>query len=329
MKKKLSLLMVITLLVSSLVACTSKDASQPKEEPVVAKVAALKGPTSMGMVKFMSDEEAAKDKGYEFSIANAVDEITPKLVKGEIDIAAVPANLAAVLYNNTKGQVQVMSINTLGVLYVVSKDSNIKTVGDLKGKTIYTSGKGASPEYVLNYILKSNQLDPASDVNVVYKSEHTEALAAFVKDPNGIAMLPEPFVTVAKTKAPGINVALDMTKEWASINKDGGQLVTGVLVAKTEFIKKHPEKIKDFLTKYQSSIEYTNTNVEDAAKLIGEKNIVPAPVAKIAIPKCNIKYIDGKDMKTSMEAYLKVLFEANPKSVGGKLPGEDFYYIHE
>ena len=182
MKKKLSLILSVIMVMTSLVACGQKSAKEevkPSQEPVVARVALLKGPTSMGMVKFIKDEETSKDKAYEFTIANSVDEITPKLVKG---IAAVPANLASVVYNNTKGGIKTLSINTLGVLYIVSKDESIKNVSDLKGKTIYTSGKGASPEYVLNYILKSNKIDPAKDLNIVYKTEHTEALAALVND---------------------------------------------------------------------------------------------------------------------------------------------------
>ena len=332
MKKKLSLILSVIMVMTSLVACGQKSAKEevkPSQEPVVARVASLKGPTSMGMVKFIKDEETSKDKAYEFTIANSVDEITPKLVKGEVDIAAVPANLASVVCGNTKGGIKTLSINTLGVLYIVSKDESIKNVSDLKGKTIYTSGKGASPEYVLNYILKSNKIDPAKDLNIVYKTEHTEALAALVNDPNGIAMLPEPFVSVAKAKNKDLNIALDMTKEWDKINGGKSNLVTGVVVAKKDFIKDHPEKIGDFLKKYKASIEYTNTNIEDASKLIGDKKIVPGPIAKLAIPKCNIKYIDGQEMKTSMDKYLKVLFDANPKSVGGKLPGEDFYYIQK
>lgn len=329
MKRKLSLLLASIMLMTSLVACGQKPAqSQDSAKEPVAKVAALKGPTSMGMVKLIKDEEANKEKSYDFVIANSVDEIAPKIVKGDVDIAALPANLASVIYNNTKGGIQTLSINTLGVLYIVSKDSSIKNPADLKGRTIYTSGKGASPEYVLNYILKSNKIDPAKDVNIVYKAEHTEALATFMKDPNGLAMLPEPFVSVAKTKSKDLNVAIDMTKEWDKIN-DKASLVTGVLVAKKDFIKNNLDKVKDFLTKYRASIEYTNTNVEEAAKLIGEKKIVPSQIAKLAIPKSNIKYIDGSQMKASMDKYLKVLFDANPKSVGGKMPGEDFYYIQK
>lgn len=329
MKRKLSLLLASIMLMTSLVACGQKPAqSQDSAKEPVAKVAALKGPTSMGMVKLIKDEEANKEKSYDFVIANSVDEIAPKIVKGDVDIAALPANLASVIYNNTKGGIQTLSINTLGVLYIVSKDSSIKNPADLKGRTIYTSGKGASPEYVLNYILKSNKIDPAKDVNIVYKAEHTEALVTFMKDPNGLAMLPEPFVSVAKTKSKDLNVAIDMTKEWDKIN-DKASLVTGVLVAKKDFIKNNLDKVKDFLTKYRASIEYTNTNVEEAAKLIGEKKIVPSQIAKLAIPKSNIKYIDGSQMKASMDKYLKVLFDANPKSVGGKMPGEDFYYIQK
>lgn len=337
MKKKrsiLSMLLLAILMIGSLVGCSpTSQKDQVKEEPkVVAKVTALKGPTGMGMVKMISDESNKAEKGYEFTIASSVDEITPKIVNKEIDIAAVPANLASVLYNNTKGEVETLAINTLGVLYIVENGDSIKNVQDLKGKTIYVSGKGATPEYALKYILKENGIDPDKDVNIEYKAEHAECLAALLNDKNGIALLPQPFVTVAMNKNKNLKVALDLTKEWEALNKDkkdGSTLITGVVIARKDFIDKYPEKIKNFLEEYKKSIEFTNNNIDEAAKLIGESGIVPAPIAKKAIPQCNIVFIDGKEMKDKLSGYLQVLYDANPKSIGGKMPDENFYYIQE
>jgi len=328
MKKKLTILLLLILIISSLSGCSKTII---KEEPeVVAKVTVLKGPTGMGIVKMISDENSKDEKDYEITIANSIDEITPKLINEEIDIAAVPANLASILYNNTDGKVETLAINTLGVLYVVENGNSINTVEDLKGKTIYSSGKGAVPEYSLNYILEENGINPETDVNVEYKSEHTECLAALLNDEDGIAVLPQPFVTTALSKSENLRVALDLTKEWEALNKNnGGTLITGVVVARKDFVDNYPEKVDNFLNEYMQSVDFTNNNIDEAAKLIAENGIVPEEVAKKAIPECNITFIAGNDMKEKLDGYLQVLYDANPKSVGGKLPDEAFYYIKE
>lgn len=335
MKKKISMLFASLLMVISisLVGCSTEQKNEAtKESEVVDKVGALKGPTSMGMVQMINESKENKNKEYNFTIYNSVDEIVPKVVSGEIDIAAIPSNVASVIYNKTKGKIDTLAINTLGVLYVVENGNSIKTIDDLKGKTIYSSGKGATPQFALDYILKKNKIDPQKDVNIEYKSEHTEALASLVNDKNGVAVLPQPFVTVAKAKNKNLSVVLDLTKEWDKVNKGGkdkGTLITGVLIARKDFVDKYPEKVKSFMNEYKKSVEFTNKNVEEAAKLIGENKIVPTPIAKAAIPKCNITYIDGKEMKDKLSGYLKVLYDANPKSIGGQMPGEDFYYVQK
>jgi len=257
----------------------------------------------------------------------AVDEVTPKIVQGQADIAAVPANLASVLYNNTKGGVQVLAVNTLGVLYIVERGDTVKSVDDLKGKTIFASGKGATPEYALNYILEENGLLDA--VNIEWKSEHTECVAALTANENAIAMLPQPFVTTAQSKDSNIRIALDLTKEWDKLQAGATEpsaLITGVVVARTEFVKEHPEAVAAFMEHYQASVEFVNANTQEAANLIEKYDIVPAAVAVKALPYCNITFIEGAEMKDKLGGYLGVLFEQNPKSVGGALPGDEFYY---
>ena len=310
-------------------ACGQKE-EVSSEPAVTAKVAALKGPTSMGMVKMMADQKDAKEKNYEFTIGSSPDEIAPKFLKGEFDIVALPSNLASILYNKSQGKLQVLAINTLGILYLMENGDTVKSVGDLKGRTIYSSGKGAVPEYAFNYILKANGLNPDTDLRIEYKSEHTEALAALLNDKSSLAVLPQPFATVASLKNKGLRPALDLTKEWDKASKNAkSTMITGVVVVNKDFAAKYPEKIKKFMADYKASIDYTNTNVDDAAKLIEENNIVPAAVAKKAIPQCNITYIDGSDMKDKLSGYLQVLFEANPKSIGGKIPADDFYYVQK
>lgn len=309
-----------------------EDAAQTDSQTAV-RVTALKGPTAMGLVQLMNDAEdkIVNGNSYEFTIAASVDEVTPKLVQGETDIAAVPANLASVLYNNTEGQVQVLAVNTLGVLYIVETGDSVHTVEDLKGKTIYASGKGATPEYALNYILSANGLDPEKDVTIEWKSEHSECVAALASsaEEGAIAMLPQPFVTTAQTKNDKIKIALDMTEEWDSVNKKTGtegSLITGVIVARTDFVKNHPDAVNVFMDSYKESVDYVNDNTEQAAELIEKYDIVPAAVAKKAIPYCNIVFIEGTEMKEKLSGYLNVLLEQNPKSVGGAIPADDFFY---
>lgn len=329
MKKKLAVFLAALLVATGLTACGQKE-EVSSEPAVTAKVAALKGPTSMGMVKMMADQKDAKEKNYEFTIGSSPDEIAPKFLKGEFDIVALPSNLASILYNKSQGKVQVLAINTLGILYLMENGDSVKSIEDLKGKTVYSSGKGAVPEYAFNYILKANGLNPDTDLRVEYKSEHTEALAALLNDKSGLAVLPQPFATVASLKNKDLRTALDLSKEWDKASKNAkSTMITGVVVVNKDFAAKHPEKIKKFMADYKASIDYTNTNVDDAAKLIEENNIVPAAVAKKAIPQCNITYIDGSDMKDKLSGYLQVLFEANPKSVGGKMPADDFYYVQK
>ena len=297
-------------------------------------VMALKGPTAMGMVSFMNevDQGEITEENYEFQIAASPDEVSPAIVQGTVDIAAVPANLASVLYQKTDGGVQVLSINTLGVLYLVGTGDTIQDISELKGKTIYASGKGATPEYALNYILKENGLIPGEDVQIEWKSEHTECVAALTEHPDEIALLPQPFVTTAQSKNSSLQVVLDLTDEWDKIqekNNGNSSLVTGVTIVRTEFAQEHPEILKDFMEHYEESVSFVNNNTEEAAGLIGSYDIVPEEIAKKALPECNIVCIDGNEMKEKLSGYLAVLEQENPQAVGGALPADEFYYDAE
>lgn len=294
-------------------------------QPESVEILALKGPTAMGMTKLMADSDADESSIYNFTISAAVDEISPKVIQGTADIVCVPANLASVLYNKTEGGVQVLALNTLGVLYICENGSTVTSVADLAEKTIYASGKGATPEYALNYILKSNGIDPENDVTIEWKSEHSECLAALVANENSVALLPQPFVTTAQMKNEGINVALDLTAEWDALGTSSA-MITGAVVVRTEFAQAYPQVVEDFLTSYAESVKYVTENVEEGAKLVGQYEIVTEEIALKAIPKCNIVCITGGEMKEKLSGYLGVLLEQEPTSVGGKLPADDFYY---
>lgn len=305
---------------------TQAQAAPAGDAGDVIRIGGLKGPTSMGMVKLMQDaEDGITANSYEFTITALVDEMTAKLIQGELDMAALPANLASVLYNNTKGGVSLLAVNTLGVIYIVDRGDSINSVADLKGKTIYATGKGSTPEFALNYILQQNGLDPASDLTVEWKAEATEVVAALQQAEDGIAMLPQPFVTVAQTSIEGLRIALDLTKEWDALD-NGSTLITGVLVVRTEFAKEHADQISTFLDEYRASAEYVNSNVDDAAALIEKYDIVKAAIAKKALPYCNITFMEGEEMKAAMNGYLQTLYDQAPAAVGKAMPDDAFYY---
>lgn len=279
----------------------------------------------MGLVKMMEDN-STPDSPYEFEILASPDEISPMVAQGSADIFCVPANLAAVLANKTEGKVQAIAINTLGVLYICEKGETVKSIADLKGKTIFSAGKGSTPEYALNFILKSNNIDPEKDVTIEWKSEHAECLEAMLKGTNCVAMLPQPFVTTSQTKNSAVRVAIDLNDAWDALGLDSS-LITGAAIVRTELAEKDPEAVNFFLTEYEKSVEYVNSKVDEAAELVGKYDIVPTAVAKKAIPECHIVCIYGSQMFDKLSGYLQVLYDTDPKSVGGTLPDRRFYYI--
>jgi len=307
MKKLLAILTLAVMLFA--VGCAKAPA-----EPV--NIAALKGPTGMG-ISYMMDET---DK-YNVELQDAPDVVVGKFVSGEIDIAAVPLNLAAVLYNKTGGNVVMLNLDTLGVLYIVENGDTIQSISDLAGKTIYASGEGATPQYVLDYLLAQSGL--TDQVTVKYVGEHT-ALAAMVASGEAqIALLPEPFVSAVMVKSPTVRVALDLNSAWEEAS--GTKLVMGVYIASRTFYDEHPDQVKAFLADYAASVEKVNT-LTDAAQKIADLGIVgSAEIAAQAIPRSYIVSITGEEMKSAASAALNVLFTANPASVGGTLPGDDLY----
>ena len=323
MHRKLTLVLTVLALCAGLFAQPASEAVTSDSTPV--RVAALKGPTAMGLVQLMDESGAGTVDGndYSFSIVASPTEMTPMIVRGEVDIAALPANLASVLYNNTDGGVKVLAVNTLGVLYIVQHGDDVSSVQDLAGKTIYASGKGSTPEYALSYILEEAGL--ADSVTVEWKSEHAECVAAIVNDSDAVALLPQPFVTTAMMQDPSIRVALDLNDAWAEVSPDSA-LITGVIVARTAFVEANGEAVDSFLAQYRESTDYANSDVAGAAALVGKYDIVPEAVALKALPECNIVCITGDEMEADLSSYLTVLYEANPASVGGALPAEDFYY---
>lgn len=323
--KKIILILAFVCMCFSLIARPVNETVE--DDKTNLSIVALKGPTAMGLVKLMDRSEKKSDdldNSYTFTIEASPDAVTPLIAKNEVDIACIPANLAAVLYNNT-GKIQVVAINTLGVLYLVGRtDSSISSLDDIKGRTIYSAGKGSTPEYAIETILSGYGLVDGIDVRVEWKSEHAECVAALMNDENALALLPQPFATSAMMQNPSLVIFSDLNDLWKDLS--GTSLITGVTVVNKEFAAKNREAVEDFLEEYSESAEWVNENVEEAALLIENYGIIKAQVALKAIDKCNIVVWTGDKLEENLSVYLDALYKENPKSVGGSVPGEEFYF---
>ena len=295
------------------------------DEELEINVSVLNGTTGFGMARLMKDTaEGNSLLNYQFKVETDASVVTAGLINGDIDIAALPTNAASVVYNKTQGGVKVLALNTLGVLYVVENGSTVKTISDLEGKTVYCPAQ--NPAFVMEYVAK------LADVNVTIDTTYAQpaALMQFVAaSPEGtIAVLPEPVLSVAKSKNANLNTALDLTAEWSDKTTDS-QLVQGCIVVRSEFLEAHAKEVDEFLEAYEASVNFVNTNPADTAALVVELEIYAgaAAVAEKAIPKCNVKFVDGAEMKTALAGFLAAMESVNPASIGGKLPADDFYYI--
>ena len=295
---------------------------EPAPEPVNVRVASLKGPTTMGIVALRDKAERGETfDSYTFDMQTDASVVAAQVVAGETDIALVPANLAAVLYKRTEGGVAVVDINTLGVLYCVTGDESITSVKDLAGKTVVLTGQGTTPEYSLRYLLEKNGV---TDCELEFKSEATEVAAVLAADPAKIAVLPQPFATVAQVQNTELHEAFSLSDEWDAVS-DGSRMVTGVTIVRKAFLEEHPEAVARFLEEHAASAAAENA---DKAALIVKYGIIEKePVANKALPKCGIVCISGDEMKAALSGYLGVLYAADPTSVGGALPADDFYYV--
>lgn len=300
---------------------TETEVTAGYEDGLVTQVASLKGPTSMGLSALMTSE----NEHYEFNIYAAADEIVPLVVKGEVDIALVPANLAATLYQKTNGAIEVANINTLSVLQVVTPgDVEMSDLTALKGKTIYMTGKGTTPEASLRYLVEKNGMS-WDDMTVEFKTEATEVVSALQTDPTAFAVLPEPFATVAIQQLDNRHIALSLGDEWDRVSDNGSQLVTGVTIVRKEFAEAHPAAMLQFAADAAESVAYVNGHPGDAATKIESLDIVKAPIAKLAIPRCNLVCMTGGEMRTALSGYLDALYTFDPQMIGGKLPDDAFY----
>lgn len=322
-KKIVSLILSLVLSCAALLSCSG---GEEKEAPAI-KTYALKGPTGMGMAKLMEENENGEsDNKYEFTLASSPDEVTAEIIKGNYDIAALPTNLAAVLYNKTEGKIRVAAVNTLGVLYILENGDSIHTLSDLNGKELYATGQASTPEYILNYVLGANDID----CTVTYLADHSELAAQMISGDVSMGMLPVPNATTVLAQSEA-RVAIDLTEEWtkaAESKGESGALYQGCIIINPDFIAEYPEAVDTFLAEYADSVKYVNENADDASVIIEKYGIIPkAAIAKKAIPDANIVCITGEEMKNGLSGFYSVLFDSDPKSVGGALPTDDIYYI--
>ena len=314
MKKFLAILLSLIIIIGA-TAC-----SKTKKTDVTVNIGVLKGPTGMSAAWLMDqNDQKLSANEYNFTVAGTPDAITGQLINGDMDIAALPTNAISALYNKTEGKISVLGVNALGVLYILENGNSINSVSDLAGKTVLASGKGSTAEYVLNYILEKNGVI----AEIVWAAEHSEAATLALKGDYDIVMLPEPFVTNVTAKSDAFRVALDLTEEWEALGN--GELTMGGIAVRTAFLEEHPDAVKAFVDEYGKSVAFTNTQPEDAPKLIAKYEIAAEEVAKNAIPRCNIVWLHGKDYKAVLENFLGVVYNANPSGIGGKMPGNDFY----
>ena len=323
MKKMLAIVLAAVLLLGSLAGCAAP--SEPEKTDV--RVVGIKGPTGIGLANlWKAQEEGTASNNYNFELVSLPQDAGARVTNGQADIAAVPTNLASALYKKTGGAVQMLAINTLGVLYILENGDTVKTVADLKGQTIYSTGEGANPEYILRYVLKENGLDPDKDVTLKFVSENDELVTLVATGKAKIAMVPEPNVTAVCTKNADVRVALDMTAEWDKL--DAGALMMGCVIVRKEFAEKNPDAVTAFLQDYKASIDAATADVDGTATLCETYQIIPkAPIAKKAIPNCNLTFVAGADMQGKISGYFKVLFDANPAAIGGAVPDDGFYYV--
>lgn len=295
-----------------------------KYDENIINIIALKGPTGMGMAKLIDDSENGKTKSnYNVSLAANPDEITANVIKGTVDIAAVPINLASVLYQKTDGEYQIAAINTLGVMYIIENGNTINDLTDLNGKTIYATGQGSMPEYILNYLLEKNNIN----AEIIYKNEHSELASLITAGEINIGLLPEPYVTTVINHNNAIRIAVDITEEWNKISPEGIDLPQGCIIIKKTFADSNKNLINIFMSEYKASINYVNHNIEEAAELISKYGIISdAEIVKKAIPNCNIVFIDGDEMKKNTIDIMNIFYSANPSSIGGIMPDDEFFY---
>jgi len=350
-RTKLLMLMLIAIFSLALMACNGSDSLPAEQDPVPpdevtdappedagiaeefeaqgahVSVGAIRGPSGMSIAPLMEWSQGGQTSNvYHFTLGGSPEDMTAGIISGELDIAAVPINLASVLYNRLEGEIRIIGINTLGVLSVLDATGEIHEVEDLRGRTINIIGQGATPQFALEHILRQNGLEPGVDVQIEFNAEPAELASLMIAGNIQIGMLPQPFATTVLNNSDDIRLAIDLTREW-EIATPGTQFVQTAIVVRTAFLDGNLDAVRLFLEDHYNSVAYVNANPERAAALMELYDIIPAAIAVQAIPRSNLVHIDGSAMVPFVESVLGVLYGANPQAVGGALPSEDFFFL--
>lgn len=327
MKKVLAWLLIIACLCSA-TGCSSHDESgcvpTTAEIPTI-HVITLQGPTGMGMAKLMRDtRDTMTPYRYVYTLASTPNEMVKLLKEGTYNIAAMPTPLAAQLYNQTNGGVQIAAINTLGTISLLEKGKNIENLTDLKNRTVYVSGQDSFPDFLLQYLLKQNGLDPQKDV-AIKTVEHSRMLVAMAKSGEAeIVILPEPYTSDLIQQDQTLRIAIDLDAEWQKITHQ--PTVQGCLVFMNDFYQNHSDVAQTFLKRYKASIDYTNQHPQEAAATMELMGVVPsATAAEEAIEVCNMHFIAGDEMKRLLQKNYEIWMSYNPDIIGGQMPADAFY----
>ena len=323
MKKISKILLAAFMSTALFTGCSEKETSDHTE----INIGVLKGPTGMGAVQLMKEADEGTYANYHFTLTPEVSDIVARLSNGDLDIGALPTNVAANLYNKTNGEVKIIAVNCLSVSYILENGDTVHSIRDLKGKTLYCNGQGSNPEYIINYVLRQNGLEPGKDVDVQFR-DASEIATNMIQGKIDLCMLPVPAVTTILMKNKDVRNAIDVGAAYSEVTHDGSGVSMGCLAARTKFIEEHPEAIDEFLKNYEKGIEEVLKDQDSAAQLIAEYEITgSAEIAKLAIPDAAIVCIYGSELRSTLEGFFQVLYDADPASVGGKMPGDDFYYV--
>ena len=321
MKKFFSVMLAVLMLTLCFVGCGEKTA-----EKTTMKIAAISGPTGMCMVSLMEETALGNAKhDYKFTVVTDPTQIVGKITSKEFDIAAVPTNMASAIYQKTSGGISVLALNTSGNLFIIEKNNTVSKIADLKGKTVYATGQGANPEFILNYVLKKNGLTVGTDVKVQYVADAKALVGVFKQNSDAILLAPQPAAASILGAIKGSKTVIDMTKEFE--NAAGKKMYMGCIVVRNEFLEQNELAVKEFLKEYEASVNVILNDVEKGAALCEKYEIIPqAAVAKRAIPTSGVCFVAGAEMKTALQEYLSICLAEMPKLIGGKLPGEEFYF---
>lgn len=319
--KRISAAFLALLMLFSLASCADNGGETKPEETTSyvrenkTKLAVFNGVTSLGVAKLVKDRGYA----YESSLYTDLSEVENLIKNGGADMAAVPVESAARLFNETKGAVKIIAVNNLGVLHLVTGDESIKTLADLKDKTVYATGKGTAYEHIMNFIFEKNAISP----KVEYVATEAELVTLAIEGKADICIIPEPYATKVVFENTKMKRVIDLSDEWNKFSE--APLVQGVIVARTEYIEQNPEYIEQFLFQNEISVNFLNENIDAGADMLYNGQYFSTfDLARECVPACNLYFMKGEEMK----AAVKVVYDVLPAELtGGTVSADGICFV--